>query len=102
MDIIFFITLTAVAISALVFGVRSKHWSLCGIATIASIIMATQGYQLEVTTGKVVLAIRETTIVLGSWVLTMISLIFTLIGFMSYLSARKSAQPQGTIPGGIS
>lgn len=95
---ILFVMLLAVSAGSLYFGVKRQHWALCAIATISGAFLAMQASSIDIPTGRVVLVIREASIQIGAWVLTAISLAFTIYGLISYAGNRRGAAAPA--PGG--
>lgn len=88
MLVTFFIVLFGGSIALLFSGVKYQRWLLCVASTIMSLVCATQAHTIEVMSGSVVIVFKEFMIVLVSWVLTALGIIFSGIGIIASLNKR--------------
>lgn len=100
MLITFFLILFVGAAISIYAGIRWQKWLLCTIASILFLVLAFSAFSVEVPSGGLTIVFQEIVIVLLCWAAAIISLIFTLIGMISYIrdtrkkeDAKQSQQP---------
>lgn len=92
MLITLFLVLIVGAFVSIYAGIRYQKWLFCMIATILFLVLAFTAFKIEVPSGGVTLVFQEIVIVLLCWAGSIISLIFTLVGMISYIRDTRKKE----------